>query len=199
MGIFINLKILNMKFATLALFAVVSATTTPAATVKEVDVTVATTTCPAPSANEAKAYKAVTGLKATKDAAVKVLEGVQSVAETLAKKDLKTLDKCYTTNDATTDTLKATSHAVGGKCESDWNSWADAENDVYTAKCHVASQKAATGGSAGVTIGIIIGVVVVCCCIGGGLYYVCVHKKKQGAEGMYNDDLYEAFVDQETA
>merc|ERR1712166_1569040 len=162
---FINLKILNMKFATLALFAVAAATT-----------------CPAPSATEAKAYKAVTGLKATKDAAVKVLETAQSGFETLAKGDLKDLDKCYATNDATTDTLKATSHAVGGKCEKDWNTWADAENDVYTAKCHVAAQKAATGGSAGVTIGIIIGVVVVCCCIGGGLYYVCVHKKKQDAE-----------------
>merc|ERR1712195_350771 len=116
MGIFINLKILNMKFATLALFAVAAATTT----------------CPAPSANEAKAYKAVTGLKATKDAAVKLLETAQSGFETLAKGDLKDLDKCYATNDATTDTLKATSHAVGGKCESDWNTWADMENKVYT-------------------------------------------------------------------
>ena len=57
-----------------------------------------------------------------------------------------------------------------------------------------------TAGSTGALIGIIVGVV---CCLGltgGAVWYFCKHKKDSDNAAMYNnDDLYEAFVDTETA
>ena len=56
-----------------------------------------------------------------------------------------------------------------------------------------------TEGSTGALIGIIVGVV---CCLGltaGGVWYFCKHKKGDSGNMYNNDDLYEAFVDTETA
>jgi flagellar basal body-associated protein FliL len=55
-------------------------------------------------------------------------------------------------------------------------------------------------GGSGATVWIIIGAVAGVFIIGGCAYYFMVHKKKGDAvEVTFNDDLYEAFVDTETA
>ena len=60
-----------------------------------------------------------------------------------------------------------------------------------------------SSSSAGMIIGIICAVVGVCA-IGGVAYYCLVHKKKMegaaaGGDAGFNDDLYMAFIDRETA
>ena len=107
-----------------------------------------------------------------------------------------TLDKCYTTNKATTDTEKT--DANKGKCNTDWEAYAVYYNTEFDAKCYVEMLKS-TEGSTGALIGIIVGVV---CCLGltaGGVWYFCKHKKGDSGNMYNDDDLYEAFVDTETA
>merc|ERR1712127_175062 len=123
----INNQIQIMKFATLAMVAVVSATSdaAPVATVYDA------AKCAPPSAGKKAAYGAcnataltLKGCKKTYAAAITELQKLVSD---------KDLDACYKTNSITTDADKADSHKVGGKCASDWKSYVDAEDHVVTA------------------------------------------------------------------
>ena len=119
---------------------------------------------------------------------------------TTAAKDATTaLDTCKKAHTGTTTADKATEVK---DCK--------AKQDVSDAAAKaLAADKCGAASSGGLVIIIII-VVAVLCIAGCAAYYFCHHKKKQAAEegadavamdaGMgFNDDLYMAFIDRESA
>tara|TARA_B110000285_G_C14867065_1_gene487363 strand:- start:174 stop:422 length:249 start_codon:yes stop_codon:yes gene_type:complete len=78
------------------------------------------------------------------------------------------------------------------KCGKIWNNFAPAYNALWSKKC---AYEIPSGGDTGLIIGIIVGVVVCLGCVGAGY----MHHKKKATDAMYSDDLYTAFVDNETA
>ena len=116
-----------MKFATLALFAVVAAKVSTDATV------VLTTKCVAPTAAEAKVFKTATGTKITKSLAEGVINTAIKAATALAKNDLKDLTDCYTKHSIAKADEDKSHDMTTGLCASEYNSWADATNVEFTA------------------------------------------------------------------
>merc|ERR1719272_1461580 len=152
----------------------------------------------------------VASTKATRSAFLKEL--VTDVTDATAKTaaDLKLLHTCWakTTGDAFTakETAAVTAaqtklNASEADCGKEWNTWNAAVTAEWSAGCissAAIADKSTKGG--GAVVGIIIGCIVGVCCIAGAAWYFCVHKKKgDAADAMFNDDLYEAFVDTETA
>jgi hypothetical protein len=180
-----------MKFATLMMVAAVSA---------------AASTCPKPTATEQKAIdaaKKLPGYAATEAAFKKALPAKITAAEKSLKTATTALTACHTKEKATTDALKKTADALTGACGTEALA-------VKTDAGILQGYKCASADSGGATVIIIIVVVVVLCCAAGLAYYFCVHKKKQAAASgdapaadvaanFNKDDLYMAFIDNETA
>ena len=116
-----------MKFATLALFAVVAAKVSTDATV------VLTTKCVAPTAAEAKVFKTATGTDITKKFAEGVLSTAVSAAKLITKGDLKELTDCYTKHSIAKADEDKSHDMTTGLCASEYNSWANATNVEFTA------------------------------------------------------------------
>lgn len=116
-----------MKFATLALFAVVAAKVSTDATV------VLTTKCVAPTAAEAKAYKVASGTDISKKLAEGILSTAAKAAKALATSDHKDLTACYTKHSIAKADEDKSHDMTTGLCASEYNSWADATNVEFTA------------------------------------------------------------------
>merc|ERR1719199_1210770 len=171
-----------MKFATLMMVAAVSAAAAAAPAAK----------CPA--------------LTAARKEAEKLVQSAITKSEATLKTSTDALTKCHTDHKATTDALKKTADAKGGDCYDEATTVAEETTALTKMKC-----LAKDVGGGGATIIIIIVVVVALCCAAGLAYYFCVHKKKgeaastdaapveAGAMFSNNDDLYMAFIDNETA
>lgn len=184
-----------MKYATLAMVATVAAT--PPTTPAPFAVAAHATACPALTTAETKAVHVANMTKALRKTYLKGLTTLHTDAEHTATTAAAALKTCWGATAA--DDQKAPT-ASTDKCAADWNANQTAVNAEWERKCLLDSSTAVTSSKGGgATVGIIIGCVVGVCCIAGAAYYFCVHKKKAEAEGMYSDDLYEAFVDRETA
>ena len=137
--------------------------------------------------------------KTTDEATAKALK----TAEGFVTTSTAALTKCHTTHTDKTAAEIKTADAKDGKCADEADEVATRTKALATLKCTSKN----TGG--GATIIIIIVVVVALCCAAGLAYYFCVHKKKNAGEAtaeaaveaMFsnNDDLYMAFIDNETA
>jgi hypothetical protein len=173
-----------MKYATLALIATASASTaawkmTPMATCTAAEEATAKT-------NEAKYKKSWTAAQ-LKDAKTTLKDAWAKTS--LGKKvaaDMVTLEACWKKNDVTLMSM------TEAKCGKEWNTAAPDINSLTSKSC---AWEMPSGGDTGLIIGIIVGVVVCLGCVGAGY----MHHKKKATDAMYSDDLYTAFVDNETA
>ena len=185
-----------MKYATLAMVATVAAkTAAPWAVVAD-----HAKTCAALTKTETTALHAANLSKTLRAKALKEYADHVTTLTTATATAKTALTACWAVAPATVAADQVAPTKASSKCSADWNLWNTAVNAEWEAACNLKEAKAddSTKGG-GATVGIIIGCVVGVCCIAGAAYYFCVHKKKAEAEGMYSDDLYEAFVDRETA
>ena len=182
-----------MKFATIALIATVSASTAA------FKATAVLTKCPALTAAQKKSIdEAKKATAEEKKEAAKLEATANKEAADLVTSTEKDLTDCYTKNkiakaDQVADKMTA------DKCGAEWNAHAAAANAAFSAKC---LEDAAKGSSdTGMIIGIVVGVV---CCLGITGFLIHRHNKNKNSEGgsgdaFSKDDLYHAFVDNETA
>merc|ERR1712195_395426 len=194
---------------TLSMVAIVAATPAATPAAKWAQDKVHAATCAAPTKVDAAALSVANLTWATRTAFLEKLVDEVTAATTKTATDLGDLHTCWakTTGDAfvakatvVTAAQKAL-NASEADCGKEWNTWNTSVTAEWTATCehtHALADKSAKGG--GAVVGIIIGCIVGVCCIAGAAWYFCVHKKKgDAADAMFNDDLYEAFVDTETA